>query len=796
MIRRPLCVFCLFVIVLCFIYIKGEVPQKAGLPFEPGDTVVVTGIVVDKAIKSDKQVIYLKNISFKDCSNSNLLSSYQLENSHIQNSSDSNFLENNIGAICYLDSDVPLLGSFVMLKGRAEDFGVATNPGEFDMGNYYRISGYHFVIYDCEIVAKSNTYNIYTEHLYIFKQKIGYIYEQLMKEDDAQLIKAMVLGDKGNLDKSIKDLYQESGLAHLLAISGLHVSLIGMCVYKFLKKLKLCSFITIGTAVFVMINYGIMTGLGGSILRALIMFSLMLSAKLFRRVYDMETAIMLAAALIVISNPYMLFYSGFWMSFTAVTGIAIFGRAILIKDEVGNRRIRAMINTVLASVSVSFFTLPVILHSYYEYPVFSILINLMLVPFMSILLIAAILVGLIGLVNMSAAALPAYICHLILSLYRLVCEFFAELPFSHIVLGKPGVIKICIFYLGCIAFYCLVNHQKRKEDIRKKRLSYYRRMEKKCIRRFGKCSEKIIGINKKIDEYSKPVRQIRLYEKLIIMSLLLLIMIPNRNRTLVTMLDVGQGDGICIINGRDSYFIDGGSSSNKHLAEYVLEPYLKSEGIGKIEFWFVSHPDLDHISGLVDILSAENNMGISIDNICIPDSANIENDAKELIELAGEKGINIIRMKRGDRISLDDMEFLCISPEPGIVCEDANVYSLVLYLKYGSSGMLFTGDATKESENEFINYCISKGINLSDIDILKCGHHGSNTSTGEKMLEAISPRVALISSGRNNRYGHPHMEVINKLSENNIATFNTQEYGAITVELEEDEYRITGFLAH
>ena len=287
----------------------------------------------------------------------------------------------------------------------------------------------------------------------------------------------------------------------------------------------------------------------------------------------------------------------------------------------------------------------------------------------------------------------------------------------------------------------------------------------------------------------------------------------------ISVLDVGQGDGICIQNEDMVYFVDGGSSSKKELANYQIIPFLKYYGIGTVNYWFLTHPDGDHCSGLQEILEMED-VPITIETIILPDAQGAAEDFYEIIALAENKGINVEYMARGQALSAgtetstmlfsqsdkgelnssaastmlatqsdkqelysDELTIYCLHPETKYITQEVNDYSLVLWLKYGDLDMLLTGDATERSEKEILQFMEIKQWNIDNLEVLKVGHHGSSTSSSEDFLEFFSPQISLISCGLNNWYGHPHNETIERLEAAGSRILRTDELGAIMLSI-------------
>lgn len=719
--RRPLTLVCLISCFVVFLYAiiigsgQNIAATSSSYSFLYGNSLQVIGKVDNKEIKNDNQVLYLRCVTFCD--------------------GEISFNNKNKGIICYvsLDENVPL-GSFVMLSGEAKEFRQATNEGEFDLAKYYFSQGYIFQMKNCTVISKSVKYSYVKEKLYDLKMYLGEIADRIFFQTDSGIMKAMILGEKSDLDQDIKGLYQKSGISHILAISGLHISLIGMCLYKLLKRIGIPVTARTVIPIIVMILYGIMCGSSTSTIRAVFMFCLMMFSYIKRRTYDLPTALSLAALMISILNCFVYLSSSFYLSFMAVFGIAIFSKYIVPKS--GNKAMRA----ILSSLSVSYFTLPILLFFYYEYPLYSIFLNLLIIPLMGILIAFGIVGILIGTISINVAIVVAYPCHYILWFYEKLCNFTGDLPKNHIIMGKPHIVCIAIFYIICI-FYVLCSNYFSKEECKIKYKSFI----------------KIL---------------------ILFLGVLVLIKIPPNLR--ISVIDVGQGDGICIEIKNKVLMVDGGSSSKSDVAKYQIVPLLKAKGISKIDYWLVSHPDEDHVSGLVEMLNDDT--GIVIRNIILPHTISVKEDTRELITLANNNKINISYVGRGDGLKIGGAEFICINPDTSRAYEDVNEYSEVFLFKYKDFKMLFTGDSTKESEETYLNYCHDQKIDIQNIDVLKVAHHGSNTSSSEKLIMYINPKISIISCGKNNRYGHPKKEILERLTGSKI--YRTDEGGEIVIDID------------
>lgn len=636
------------------------------------------------------------------------------------------------GVLCYMGGEAPPMGSLVAVQGEFRAFMHATNPGEFDAADYYRIMGQQGRLMKSRCLACSKTYGILREKMYRLREYLSLLSDTCYDAEDASVMKAMLLGEKGTLDKDIKGLYQRNGIIHILAISGLHLSIIGMGFYKLLKKMRIPHAVNIILSVGLMYCYGVMTGMGVSMLRAYIMFGIHLCAGLIGRTYDLLTAVTVAAFVVLAQQPLYIGHSGFLFSFGAVCGIGIFLPAAT-ENLFGKGKVE---RTVVSGIAISISTLPVYLCFYYEFPPYSVLLNLVVIPCMAIVLLC-------GLLSLGAAAcflplgeLAAYPVHLLLVLYEKCCGLCMELPGSQWVTGCPKTWQVILF-LGILTGLVAWNHR---------------------------------------------VSRLHFWQGVLCALSVLTLRMPRGLQ--VTMVDVGQGDCIYLAQeGGVHILIDGGSSDRSDVASYQMVPYLKHEGVSYLDAVVVTHPDSDHINGIRMLLDEVGGDGITVGALYLPDVGETGRNEpyRELEALARQAGVPVGYLGVGDQLSCGKVMLTCLHPQKGWEMAEANAYSTVLYLAYGEFTALFTGDLEGEGEKKVLELIQTQGINIHDITLLKVAHHGSKNSTNEDFLRAVNPRIALISAGRDNRYGHPHEELLGRLEECGCRVYKTQESGAVTV---------------
>ena len=726
-------------------------------PYDPyfGEKVTVSGKVSRKEIKANSYAVYLSDVhiaeGFGDAG-----AESEKNRSDIDYYVDSRLVDS--GLVCYLSTEgrrydeLPFMGERICVEGKVGEFRTATNPGQFDMKNYYLYKGYGANIYTETWESVSDGYSLYREWLWRLRCYLGGVYDSIMNSDDAGVMRAMILGDKSELSDDIKELYRMNGIAHILAISGLHISVIGFGLYKLMRRTTMPVTPAVCTSALVMLSYAEMTGQGTSTVRAVTMFLIMTGADILRRSYDLPTALVISALTCILTNPYELMMSGFWMSYMAVGGVAIFYPAVKQKIRIENRYLRAVMSAVCSGICVTVFTMPLIALSYYEVPVYSVLLNLVVIPLMTVLMAAGLLSLVVGCMSADIGCAVAVPCHLLMSLYSFLCECVEKLPFHSYICGAPAGWQVAVFY----------------------------------------------GILILVIAYGK---KLKLYERILAMPVALAVLfyrIPTG--FFVTMLDVGQGDGICVSSEKTICMIDGGSSSKKDLFKYTIMPFLKYNGYSCVDCWFISHPDSDHTSGLIEMLETEDMGGIDIGQIVLPDAYGVYDDCEELISLADSHNIEVVYFSAGDQLSDEcGLRVLCLHPAEGYRTDDVNTYSEILEVSCGSFAGIFTGDATVESEQNVFRLLENDGIKESlrfpegGYPVLKVGHHGSHTSSSEEWLSWVSPSVALISVGENNSYGHPHEDVLERLEQHGADVFRTDEAGAIIISEHKEGIEISCF---
>ncbi|MBO4749699.1 MAG: ComEC/Rec2 family competence protein [Lachnospiraceae bacterium] len=816
--KRPLFWVCvlLSVIVVLHFYASGA-HHREGIreASPPDDQLVFSGKVCAKELRGGQVVILLTDLS----SNQNAAASRQIISTFHKMHTDR--------LQCVLAPEagfaMPKIGSRVVVSGKFEPFREATNPGEFNLAEYYQGRQVGGALKDALVLEESERYSVVGEALYGLRAYFAARLEKIFPARDAGTLRAMLLGERSALEEEVRSLYVDGGIMHVLCISGLHVSLLGMGLYELLRRLGVggkLSAVLAGTVLFL---YGIMTGMSVSACRAIGMFLLRMFASVVGRTYDLLTALAVMACVLLIHAPSICLNSGFWLSFGSMVGVG----AILPlwenlrKDDMASpiltrgmcRAVRILLSLaekvsqgVRASLSVLLVTSPLLLWFYYEMPVYSTLLNLLVIPAMGPVLLFGFLamlvpgLGILGTVDVAAFAL-----------FEKLCEAVGKLPFHTWNPGCPKLWQVMAYYVALALILWVLWHTKRGR--------YGGAMQAGAVRA-GAVSGGIIRVD--APGFVKRLCAGILRKGMLLAALpLLLFAIPTRQMTGAAFLDVGQGDCVCIrLADGQTYLYDCGSVTKGKVGEKILLPYLKHEGIHRIHGIFLSHADTDHVSGVLELLLLAKQEDIRIDAIYVSaqgDFSRVEETANTAL------GLQVKRLARGDVLEGTGIQFVALHPvsvasaqgnsgaslnsqstsgkvtsaqsSPGGKAAgmqgnsgtaagmslDENEASLCLWVKLekgkNSMTILLTGDVQGEGEKGLISAMRER--NIHKVDILKCAHHGSANATSEAFLECLDARYVVISCARKNSYGHPHASLLERLTSDGATILRTDTHGAI-----------------
>jgi len=557
---------------------------------------------------------------------------------------------------------------------------------------------------------------------------------QIMPQKEASLLGSILLGSAVSpLDDGTKETYRQAGLIHLLVVSGTQVSiLIGICLaLTRVAGLPLWPAVTLTS--FFNLLLVIMTGAGASILRAAIMGEIMLLGLLCERSKEVYTALALSALVLLVADPLTLFDLGFQLSFAATWALVYIAPVL-------KKKLPPLLAISLAPILA---TSPLIAFNMSQVTPGALLSNLLVLPWVETLVILGLAATLLGFICLPLAQLLGNTLWLALVLLDRIAAVVAALPGACFYIAAPSAPLVLGYYAGLVAV-----------------LACWRKEEK-------------LSLNKK--------RLLFIAVVLVLVAVWHGAFLPaglgGRELT-VTFLDVGQGDCI-LVEGSDGkrMLIDGGGServeqSGDPIGEKVVVPFLRRKGINKLDLVVLTHPHADHVGGLNVVLDK-----IKVDRVLDSGQLYDSQAYRRFKELVRVNAIKYCVVRAGEVINFgQNIKGYIINPVQPLL-GDTNSDSIVMRLVYGEISFLLTGDVESGGEEKIRQ---SSAVDLRST-VLKVGHHGSATSTSADLLRAVSPRYAVISVGRRNRYRHPARPTLARLLAAGITLFRTDEDGAVVV---------------
>lgn len=747
--------------------------------------------------------------------------------------------------LAYASSDEFSIGQILVITGTISLFEPAANEGGFDVRSYYQSQKIDFGVWVDTVEAVHGTGNRYSNFLMQIRKRLSESIAGCQGTDG--ILSAMLLGEKSQLDEEIKSLYRLAGIGHILAISGLHVTMLGIGLYRLLRR---CGVRYASCAVFVsfvMLSYGWMTGGSMSTCRAVGMLLVYLLADVLGRGYDMLSALGLVVIVLLWDNPFLIHYSGFWLSVVAVLGVGVTGPVLVGwsncfhehssilyegtgigekaferyaigrkaaerkrdksrefgKDEVRKTTVRRRREkswkdkcreSLLMGLGIQITMLPLVALYYYELPIYALFLNSVVLMFVKYVVGVGGVAAVAGVWYLGLGTIIMKPCNWILGLYQWACELTLSLPGARVITGCPAKWQIVLYYIMLGIFLWVL--ARRTEFMRKQRedkqdrygqgkLQEEKRIELLRTREIGEelqeslrgrgLEEKkegmVAGMCRKREMILEGRRQLMVCTWLIFMISVILFHPLEKGE--VDILDVGQGDGsyVCTVNGT-TMFIDGGSLDVPDVGDNRILPFLKYKGVKGIDYWFVSHTDQDHISGLTEVLES----GYPVRHLVFAAAVRENEKTVELAGVAQEAGTKVVYMQAGDVLVAGSARLRCLYPTAGEQREDINELSLVLRLEEDGSSCLFTGDISSEVEKELL----ASGA-IEEVDFLKAAHHGSKYSNSYEFLQALQPKIVSISCGENNRYGHPGEETLERLNQVDSKILRTDQNGEIRI---------------
>ena len=707
---------------------------------------------------------------------------------------------------------LPLPGQICSVKGHFLELSPATNEGEFSLPSYYKGEGISGVFQAKTIELVRGESSPFAKELFTLKQSLGNRIDALFPEETAGFLKSLFLGERSGITLSEKSLYQSAGISHILAISGLHLSLLGGFFYRLLRKTKLSSLLSSLITSFFLFSYFLFTGSSHSAFRALFMLFLRFAAIQLGKGKDLLSQLSFALLFLLWLNPLSLYSIGMQCSFFTLFVFFLLeerpGKAVRKKKEKAlskickkhtlgfskhpslllkfpaylSKLIPCLLSTLPHRLQGSFLfylaMLPLFSLTQFSFPLYAPLLNLLLLPLLPFFF-------LLGAVSIFLSYLPEqdflllrllsfssrFLLNLLFQIFHLFMEKSLALPFSQILLGKMQALSVMLYFLFLYLLFFFPT---------------------------AKSLSLLLSLG---------------------FLLSLPLYLPNPPKELeIAALDVGQGDGFVLRKGALVFTIDNGSTSKNLFPEQIFFPYCKAKRIQHIDYALLTHCDRDHISGIQALL--EKHPSISLSHLILPASALQDHRYDLLKRLAYNHGADVSYWQKGDELVFSEqgiclstkktawaenpstskkrgpdtkghqLHIRCFYPNDASYMEEANAHSIGCLLEYGHFRMLFTGDMPKESEEALLENC--RETEASPIvDVLKLAHHGSKTSSCPSFLSETRAKFALFSYGKKNRYGHPHKSTVENCKKYRLFPLETAKLGEILIKTNGEQFEIT-----
>ncbi len=536
-------------------------------------------------------------------------------------------------------------------------------------------------------------------------------------------IMTFILGDKSFIDNEVKESYQDNGISHLFAVSGMHISLFAGIMLFFLKRVSYNNYFNYGMVCLFLLFYLFLAGFPASLLRASVMFILFSINKVFNLKISNLNILFIVIITILFIDPFYLFDIGFQFSYL------ISGTLIMMRWKIGviKSKLKRSFYVSVVCFLVSF---PICIYNFYGTNFMSVLFNLFYIPFVSIIVFP------LSLITFVFPFLDIVLYYSIFVMER-ISLFISSINFGYIIFPK---VNFGVYFIYYIVIF----------------LSFWK------------------------------------IEFVLLFLVMLLIhkgYIYFDSNLYVYYLDVGQGDSalIRLPNNSGNILIDTGGKFSYEMEKWREKrskysivksstiPFFKSFGIKKLDYLILSHGDYDHIGEAINLID-----NFNVEKV-IFNCGEFNDLEKELIKVLDKKKIRYYLCIKELNIDNNELYFLQTKEY-----DNENDNSNVIYAELNGYKFMFMGDAGVDKEKDILDK-----YNISNIDVLKVGHHGSKTSSGKVFIDGINPKYSIISVGKNNRYGHPNKEVLNNLDGSKI--YRTDQDGSIMFKIKKNKLRIATY---
>lgn len=644
------------------------------------------------------------------------------------------------------------IGDKIRITGKLRNPMTAKNPSQFDYSKYLKYHNTFSTFYalngNFEVVSTPKTlFGKFLQKLNDKRTQILMHHSKYMKPDNLEVLGGIVFGDDAiNPPDHIKNSFINSGLLHILAASGMNVSIIFGIWFFIGIRLRLNYRLNILVGAVLVVFYTLMTGMGPSVLRAAMMIEFVLLGKLLNRSADSIALVFLVAFLMLVYNPAMICDVGFQLSFVVTFALMYFCPPIL--ENVKDKFLNFLYGAILIPFVAQLWASPIQMFYFNTYATYSVVANFLIVPFIMIISFLGFLSSILAMVPIDLFAefvckMSSIVLNPVVTILISISNFFSNLPHSLLTTIHPNICQIFLYYFSIL----LLGFSLRNKFLQKKILVF-------------------------------------VFILLVFLGTTF-IKLPNNNCEIIVF-DVGNADSFLIKSPQNKYImIDtahgllDGSVSNFSQADAIMNKYLKDNGIKELEILLLTHFDADHSGGAVDIIKSNRVKRVILN----PE----EDDSKTSKALFDYLKSNKIKTQnpQNNKIIFEEGDFVLKTFKPNFILNaNDNENSTIVLLSYGDFDMLFMADGSVRSFDK-----VKSDLNISKIEVLKSGHHGANYTINKSMINILRPDAVIISTGINT-YGHPHKETLKTILQNGSKIYRTDLDNAIKISASKDKYRI------
>ncbi|MGN7114926.1 DNA internalization-related competence protein ComEC/Rec2 [Lysinibacillus odysseyi] len=629
---------------------------------------------------------------------------------------------------------VPLAGTVFLVEGLLEEPAPKNHRYHFYMGDYLKSKG-AIGILKAASLKKLDQQEALLQKIYEQRFRLSRHIERTFPASLSAEAQALLIGVNEGVEPEIERAYQKLGITHLFAISGLHIALVSLLFFQGLLRLHVRREFATLLLLIVLPVYALLAGGAPSVWRAVLVVELVLLAKYFRWHLPMDDALSISFILFVLWEPGSIYQIGFQLSYLATASL-VFSGPILARATTWWGQ------GFLITFVCQLLTYPLLLVHFYELSISSFIANILFVPLFSFVILP------INIILLIISFLPGPFGGWLFYLYEPARElltslilYLQDIPYHMWVAGKPTGVWPFILYISVFIVLILL--------------------------------------------IKKRYQHAAIY--LLIPALLFHSSRYIERDVLVTFINVGQGDSILVElpYKRGVYLIDTGGvlrfsqerwkerRNNYEVGAQIVVPYLKGKGIAAIDKLIITHADADHVEGAEEVIKE-----IRVGEIHITPDSYKKSVMNDLLDEAEKQQIVIKEQMAGGEWKKGQAQFDYIWPSDTVY--EGNNDSLTLLMTYKGFKGLFTGDLEEAGELALI---MQEGSKIAGIDVLKAGHHGSKTSSSERFIDHTNPTLTVFMAGKDNRYGHPHEEVVNRFISRNLRYVTTGQEGTIEISI-------------